>query len=663
MSKRNREPTELEKTYMVRHIWLCEKEGMTKDQLTQERKWLKEKFECKMEVASAVTAWMRIRVDRIVPGQIALSDAQFARRWVGLAGSVQEREQFQTEVAEYLQVDKSIIEAISDGVREEAEALFSEEDDGSDERRDKVVPAALLDAPAPLSIHADFPDYQVRFIQAYVRLMQAQNKPLSPVFEELAQNFKVRPAAIRAIVEGTVTVASAAVSPPKQSKNEARSMLHFDRIEHLKSGEHVDYGTKSKEAWRQTWKRFLEKNTDPRMRPYMRVLCLPGKRCLEIQLYLDLGFRIENIVAVEGGDRIARADCEWTVRRNAEKWGGTPDLRLAKLEEILPHEKEPFHVVSLDFIGQMCTGYLHLASQVPVHDDACFLITQSTQRWKKDVQQWRQEGLERIIHSEKEDAVLIGHYRKMFGGKAARVPSATPEDFPMGTMNLGADRQEHWQFRQRLRRMPMLPEAREIVTTHQREREEYNISVVLAPLLEKLLGVLQEKALFDPADLSEVSSLCNVGKLVTTVMFDKPLIDQLERWSYQSTVSDYLHEFHTDMAVVSRPRGSYEQWKPVVDFLSHAVEHALDLLQGRSAPEDVLQRIRFEVRRGKDKRSIDGKAERSDDIVCLLDGRVIGHKKVGELLAAAKEFTDYLTSKRHAHPSIFSRIPRREIHY
>jgi len=34
----------------------------------------------------------------------------------------------------------------------------------------------------------------------------------------------------------------------------------------------------------------------------MKVLCLPGLKCLEIPLYLELGFRAENIVGVEAGE-------------------------------------------------------------------------------------------------------------------------------------------------------------------------------------------------------------------------------------------------------------------------------------------------------------------------------------------------------------------------
>src|SRR3989338_7348231 len=121
MHKRNREPSELEKTYMVRHIWLSERQGMPERTLKKEREWLGQKFDCKLGRTSAITAHMRIRLQNIVPGQLTFKNAQFARRWVALAGSVPEREKLQAEVAEYLIVDKSVIEAITDGVREEVE--------------------------------------------------------------------------------------------------------------------------------------------------------------------------------------------------------------------------------------------------------------------------------------------------------------------------------------------------------------------------------------------------------------------------------------------------------------------------------------------------------------------------------------------------------------
>ncbi len=633
---------------MVRHIWLSEKNGMGKKALTAERRWLSDRFDCRQRTVDGTTAHMRIRVKDIVPGQLNLSNAQFARRWVALAGSVEESEERQAEVAEYLQVDVETIAAICDGVREEIEEIFA--GNGRDPARTPVRPVEAGGT--------QLPEHQVRFVEAYVGHNLAQKRPLEPVYKELAQLFHVSADVIRTLVEKPKERTTASAAEPAGSE---LVVPHFDPVRFLKSGEHIDYATKSKEAWRQAWKKFIEDNTDALERARMRVLCLPGKRLLEIPLYIELGFRPENIVAVEGGDRIARADCELTARRYADQWGGNLDLRLATLEEVLETEKQPFDIVSLDFVGQMCAGYLNIASKIPVNEKALSLVTMWTRRWKKEMQNQRQEALDDVAILEKQQDENLQRHRELFGS----IPAGTAEgeliDFPMGAVTLGADREEHWQFRQRLRRIPMMQDARALQTTHQREREEFNMSLALEPHIDKLVTLLQKHGLLHTADPRELSGACNLGRLVSTVMFDKPVINTLERWSYLSTVSDSLHEFHTDMAVMNRARSRYDAWKPVVDFLSHGAEHALELLHGKPGAKDDQTLIRFELRRnGKDVR---GTGQESDDIVCLLEDRVIGHCPVSQLLQSSREFTGYLEENPHSDPSVYCRIPRMKIHY
>jgi hypothetical protein len=51
-----------------------------------------------------------------------------------------------------------------------------------------------------------------------------------------------------------------------------------------------------KNKWRQKLKEFIDENTDKEKRVTMKVLCLPGVECHEISLYIELGFKPENIV-------------------------------------------------------------------------------------------------------------------------------------------------------------------------------------------------------------------------------------------------------------------------------------------------------------------------------------------------------------------------------
>ncbi len=139
-------------------------------------------------------------------------------------------------------------------------------------------------------------------------------------------------------------------------------------------GEHFDYDNEIKRAWRRKIYEFVDKNTDPKKRRKMRVLCLPGKKCLEIQTYLDLGFRSQNILGVEGGDKEARDEFE----ENAKRMG--IQYQIGRLEKVLEKEKKPFDVVSLDFLGAMCRGYDTVMKMLPLSDDAIILLNTRARR-------------------------------------------------------------------------------------------------------------------------------------------------------------------------------------------------------------------------------------------------------------------------------------------
>jgi hypothetical protein len=641
---------------MVRHIWECETQlSMNKEQVSNERKWLAERFQCDLGTVAAVTAHLRIRFDNVVPGELTIPNAQFARLWVALAGAVvADRAQYQREIAELLQVPFSTIQMITDGLREDVtEVMESEGEDDADSA--SVRPAQST---------TTLPEHHLHFAKAYIRFATSQNKPLSPVYQELSKQLKIRPGILRALVENETPAQPARTAALPVIVNHAGTT--YDRIELLKSGEHVDYDTKSKEAWRQTWKRYLDEHTDRKKRGKMRILCIPGKRCLEIPLYIELGFKPENIVAVEGGDRIARAQFELNVKHNAKKWGGMLDYRLGRLEEMIKDEHEPFDIVGLDFLGQMCPSYLYIASNIPVNERAIFMMTAWTRRWGPQMQRERQESLDRTETRQRENQSLHQEYGGLFHETQSSQP-AQPiaiHDVSMGTMNLGADRSEHWQFRQRVRRMAMLSEAKDLATTHEREREEKNISLALEPMMNELLSLLQEHRLFDASSFEEIRSICSLGNLVTSAMFDKPVVEHIERRSYLSTVSTALHEFHTDMSVIQRPRHLYEKWKPIADFFSHCVEHCLEIMRTEGKNEEFPQRMRFEIQRNKDEEALKpGISSVQDDIVCISDERIVGRRCIADLLKAAKEYSAFLASIEHSDPVIQSSVPRKEILY
>lgn len=134
----------------------------------------------------------------------------------------------------------------------------------------------------------------------------------------------------------------------------------------------INYNNEIKNKWRQKLKEFVDENTDVSKRKDMKVLCLPGIECLEIPLYLELGFKPENIIGVEAGIVKGKVDKE-VLRKfeeNAQKLG--IQTRIGKLEKILEKEETVFDVVSLDFLGPWglktadILGKIHCAKQCSI---------------------------------------------------------------------------------------------------------------------------------------------------------------------------------------------------------------------------------------------------------------------------------------------------------
>jgi len=139
-------------------------------------------------------------------------------------------------------------------------------------------------------------------------------------------------------------------------------------------GEHFEYDNEAKIEWRRKLQAFINKNTDPSERANMRVLCMPGKKCLEIPVYTELGFRPENIVGVEGGDSAAREE----FARRANELG--IEGRLGRLEKGVVQDDLPFDLVSLDFLGAMCPTYLKVLATTPLSNRSIVCINAMAKR-------------------------------------------------------------------------------------------------------------------------------------------------------------------------------------------------------------------------------------------------------------------------------------------
>ncbi len=155
-----------------------------------------------------------------------------------------------------------------------------------------------------------------------------------------------------------------------------------DEYASVKNGpEHFNYNNERKERWRRKWEEFIDAETTPAERERMNVLCLPGKMCLEIPLYLRLGFRPENITGVEGGDEEAKA----LFRQNADRYG----IRgiEGRMEELLEQDPTKYDVVSLDFPGQLSHASARIAQKTLLAPKALVLTNFMAKREQKIVQE------------------------------------------------------------------------------------------------------------------------------------------------------------------------------------------------------------------------------------------------------------------------------------
>lgn len=204
-------------------------------------------------------------------------------------------------------------------------------------------------------------DSDKEFIRAYVaEVTDGEEKKQRR--KELADQFGVSLPTISAVTAWTKIRANRTVleSRPIEIEEEEVKQEVIVREVDSAEGSHVNYDNAMKRLWREKWKAFLARHTLAGERQKMKVLCLPGKKCLEIPLYLDLGFRAENITGVEGGDEAAKME----FHQNAYRYGII--AKLGRLENLLQHEQGVYDVVSLDFTGPISKTTLDIIKLVPI---------------------------------------------------------------------------------------------------------------------------------------------------------------------------------------------------------------------------------------------------------------------------------------------------------
>lgn len=128
-------------------------------------------------------------------------------------------------------------------------------------------------------------------------------------------------------------------------------------------GAHFEYDNPTKEAWRRAKMDYLDRQIPAEGRDKLRVVCLGGRRCLDIPHYLRMGFSPENIISVEGDKSI------WEEHEETARGYGIVPMR-GDLAALISKGQLPgqFDVIDFDFVGPLSVSNLAILHEVSTSD-------------------------------------------------------------------------------------------------------------------------------------------------------------------------------------------------------------------------------------------------------------------------------------------------------
>jgi hypothetical protein len=381
---------------------------------------------------------------------------------------------------------------------------------------------------------------------------------------------------VEAVKEETKEEVAVVQVTKEELAEEEVNKIEVLEAEEALDGSHVDYDNPIKQVWREKWKSFIAKQTSLYERDRMKVLCLPGKRCLEIPLYLDLGFKPCNIVGVEGGDEAARREFS----KSAESYGIV--AKIGRLENLLPKMKEIFDIISLDFPGPLSKTCLDIVKMLPLapagdatsDTKSLFMINLLAKRETKETQQFLDfyasfdrpeikqmlsgpnQGLDRFkdvcrYMNDLEDKVQNGEkvyesadlMEKRKGGLVFVITSLIAAD--------------HRSLESRWRNY------NEQAPNFSRKEFGNVASYVLAALIDNLSPFVKQGTL----DFLTIG----VPHLLSIVGNYKPFIYDIEQYQYLSHVSEPPSPFFTEMYRLLTPMSDYGRARFFIRFFMDAI--------------------------------------------------------------------------------------------
>ena len=408
---------------------------------------------------------------------------------------------------------------------------------------------------------------------------------------DLAFRYGVRPELIEAVTDG--------VLPSVEDGKEGNG-----------SGEHVDYNQEVKIKWRQKWADFIDKNTDPSERANMKVLCLPGKECLEIPIYLKLGFKPENIVGVEGGDRLARAQFEL----NAENLG--IDGRVQRLEDLLEGDEE-FDVISLDFHGQLCESYFDILHRLPLKERTLLMVNTMGKRDTPSAK-YNLEWMMKRARKHRQFSIDVQRFfrdRRMdisrqFGLTSLPDDKKDPKQVVTGDItlskarsglaaamsNAGFHNRRNWVNPDLADKMPELNVFDE-ADGGPFFRKTFSIENTIDDLGRPIAEILDLHNIVNFQDLETLKLIGQVHPMIFSSLFGFKQISDLKKYKYRSQSGSGRTDFYTEMAVMVRPVQEYRGMQRTLQFMINVCSNRIRRTNADKDRNDDFLGIAFRVAR------------------------------------------------------------------
>jgi hypothetical protein len=414
-----------------------------------------------------------------------------------------------------------------------------------------------------------------------------------------------------------------------------------------KRGDEIDYNFPSKVAWRREIAYAIGDYMSPRALRDAKVICLPGKEVEpEVSIYLKLGVRPENIVAVEGGRRHVRAEFEANARRLGIRH------EIGRLEKILPTLRDRFDIVSYDFLGPHSSPHFRILRSTPVNERALLIYNCLGKRENGNSSQ------------------NLRMMPNLFGAEATgrTGPDGMPNEFQLHGRTFACPREaaEHFFDKTTVQHgrdfvtklMPfglgigqapeVLDVARKYLTVAARETDDGHLVALSAEMTFTMCAAVEldivgnglEQIGIDPAIIRGKDFLERLGRMAAMTAFRSRMIGQVRLLGYHSQANNGRSHspYLTTMGTSILASDLFETCRPAVEFLGECAHYR----RWGGAPMGVL------VSGPETRRGADASVLRATDVLAAHLGEERRSIPVGTILAAERAYSSYIARHKIA---------------